>query len=821
MRNPLFHGPRIAPVRSKKTASNYLDVVNNGLARAERKKRIIIVGAGISGLSAGSLLRNAGHEIVLLEASNRVGGRVRTLREPFSDGLYAEAGAMRLPAFHELLNAYIRKFHLETNPFVDEVPEGYVFVNEKKVTVQEYRSNPDVLGYPIASYEQGKTADALLNELIQPIIDFIQADPADNWPKILEKYDGYSVRGFLQQARTKADLPVSEGAIEMIGVLLDEEALMMTSFIESIRDQTDISPNNQYSEIKGGNDLLPRSFLPDLHDVVQYRTRVRALKRDGGRVRLTCEHVDTLREFTVDGDRVILTIPFSALRHVDVQPPFSHEKRKSIRQLHYDTSTKILLQFRKAFWEAEGIFGGNTTTDLPIRFIYYPSHGWKNGGPSVLLASYTWSDDSLRWDSLSERERVRFALENVMRIHGQQAMDQFVTGTSHSWVEDEYTCGAFALFEPSQQSTLWPHIASPDGNVYFAGEHTTLQHAWIEGALESGIRAAIESNTDAGQLKPLTKAKPPTYLPPDKRQRPSGIALPIFSIPLAKVAKERAPRIAQQVDKTNEQNVKTAIEVLAGFHTRHTLSDLNNKAAEWIQQQFQGVGYQDVKLHRFAIGDVQRANVICTKPGETAGDEYMIICSHFDSRMQDLNDSTSLAPGADDNGSGTVVLLESARVLASVRIRRSIQFIAFTGEEQGLLGATEYAQYVHNQGLRVRRVLNLDMVGHPEKTVASSIVIEQAMAGTPNDLESQALAADMVQLAALYTNLGTRLGPIYSSDYMPFEHYGYICNGLFDGADHQPFYHTSNDTVDKVDTSACTQVARLVIATALSFAEFV
>jgi monoamine oxidase len=821
MRNALLHGPRGAQLRSRKVASNYIEVVNNGLQLTERKRRIIIVGAGISGLTAGSLLKSAGHDVVLLEASNRVGGRVKTVREPFSDGLYAEVGAMRLPAIHELLNAYIRKFHLETNPFVDEVPEGYVFVNEKKVSVREYRSNPDVLGYPISSYEQGKTADILLNELIQPIIDFIRADPANNWPKILEKYDSYSVRGFLQQARTKAGMPVSEGAIEMIGVLLDEEALMMTSFIESIRDQTDISPDNQYSEIKGGNDLLPRSFLPVLHDVIQYRTRVRALERDGEGIRVTCEHVDTLRQITVEGDCVILTIPFSALRHIYVRPPFSHEKRKTIRQLHYDTSTKILLQFRKAFWEEEGIFGGNTTTDLPIRFIYYPSHGWKNGGPSVLLASYTWGDDSLRWDSLSERERVRFALENVARIHGQQVMDHFVTGTSHSWVENEYTCGAFALFEPSQQTTLWPYIASRDDKVYFAGEHTTLQHAWIEGALESGIRAAIESNTDAGQPKPLTKAKPPTYAPPDKRHRPTIIAPPILSIRLAKAAKERVPRIAEQVEKASEQHVKMAIQSLAGFHTRHTLSDLNNKAAEWIQQQFQAFGYEHVKLHPFAIGDVERTNVLCTKSGEDSADEHMIICAHFDSRMQDLSDSSSRAPGADDNGSGTVVLLECSRLLADVRTRRSIQFVAFTGEEQGLLGATAYAQYVHGQGLRVRRVLNLDMVGHHEKTGAPSIVIEQAMEGTSNDLESQALASEMVHLAALYTSLDTRRGPIYSSDYMPFEHYGYVCNGLFDGADRQPFYHTSSDTLDKVDMSACTQVARLVVATALSFAEFV
>jgi monoamine oxidase len=820
MRSPVFHGPRAAARRFKMAAADSVDVIQHGLPPTTQKQRVIIVGAGMSGLAAGSLLRGAGHDVVLLEASNRVGGRVRTLREPFTDGLYAEAGAMRLPTFHELVAAYIRKFQLPTNRFVDEVPEGFVFVNEQRVTVKEYRANPDLLGYPVSAHEKGKTADALLNELIQPIVEFIRKDPANNWPKVVEKYDGYSVRGFLKQAQTPAGPPLSEGAIEMIGILLDEEALMMTSFIESIRDQTDISPQNEYIEIVGGNDLLPHAFLPELHDVIQYRARVRSLERLASGVRLTCEHVDTLQRYSVDGDCVIVTIPFSALRHVHVSPPFPHDKRKAIRQLHYDTSTKILLQFRKPFWEAEGIFGGNTTTDLPIRFVYYPSHGWGRNGPAVLLASYTWSDDSLRWDSLSERERVRFALDNVALIHGKQAYDHFVTGTSHSWIEDEYTSGAFALFEPGQQSSLWPFISTTDGKVYFAGEHTTLQHAWIEGALESGIRAAIEVNTVVSKSAPLAKEKPPTYAPPDKRERPRSLSTPLYSAALAKIALETDSRILAAIRETDQTKIANSLAALTAFATRHTLSPLNVEAAQWLQQQFQNAGHADVTLQTFGVEALQRHNVVCTKPGAQLPDEYLIFCSHFDSRMKDLRDAASRAPGADDNGSGTVALLEAARLLASVKTKRSIRFITFTGEEQGLLGSTAYAQFAHSQGMRIRLVVNLDMVGHPAKPGVPSIVIEQAMGNTPNDLASQTYAAQMTRLASMYTSLTTSLGPIYSSDYMPFEHYGYVCTGLFDGADNQPFYHSSNDTPDKVSVPNCADVVRLLVATALTLAEF-
>jgi len=726
---------------------------------------------------------------------------------------------MRLPAFHELVKAYVRKFKLPTNTFVDEVPDAYIFVNGRRVTVKEYRSNPDLLGYPVAPHEKAKTADALLNEQIKPIVDFIRKDPANNWPAIVAKYDGFSVGGFLRQARTPAGFPLSEGAIEMIGVLLDEEALMMTSFIESIRDQTDISPQNEYYEIAGGNDLLPQAFLPELHDVIHYRARLRMLERRGGGINLTCEHVDTLQPFSVGGDCVIVTIPFSALRHVRIEPAFSHDKNKAIRELHYDTSTKVFLQFRKAFWEAEGIFGGNTTTDLPVRFVYYPSHGWRNGGPAVLLASYTWSDDSLRWDSLAERERVRFALDNIALIHGKQAYDEFVTGTSHSWIRDECTSGAFALFEPSQQSNLWPFIPTPDGKVYFAGEHTTLQHAWIEGAFESGVRAAIEVNEVAAKTRTLAKEAPPAYPEPDKRVRPSALATPLLSIPLSKIDVTKDARILARTREVSEDRIAKSLDTLTGFRTRHTLSALNVEAAEWLKQQFSELGFSDVIFHDFAVSGFQRHNVICTKQGEGVADEYLVFCSHFDSRMKDLQDSGSRAPGADDNGSGIAVLLEAARLLKPAKTRRSIKFAAFTGEEQGLLGSTAYAQFIHGLQLDLRLVLNMDMVGHPVKN-GTSITIEQAMGSSPNDLASQTYAAKLTALASLYTGLRTSLGPIYSSDYMPFEHYGYTCNGLFDGADNQPFYHTSDDTRDKVSLSNCAEVARLVLAAALSFAEF-
>jgi monoamine oxidase len=171
--------------------------------------------------------------------------------------------------------------------------------------------------------------------------------------------------------------------------------------------------------------------------------------------------------------------------------PLSRAKMRAIRQLHYDASAKIFIQCRRRFWEEDdGIYGGGSITDLAVRNIYYPEHG-RETGRGVLLASYTWSEDAQRWGSLAPQDRLSQALENLELIHP-QILQEFEGGASKMWHDDEYACGAFALFDPGQQSLLHEHIITPEGRLHFAGEHASLAHAWIQGAIESGLRAARE-----------------------------------------------------------------------------------------------------------------------------------------------------------------------------------------------------------------------------------------------------------------------------------------------------------------------------------------
>lgn len=469
---------------AREKVDDYLGVIRDGIRKQfgdARPRRVVIVGAGVAGLVAAYELLQAGHEPLVLEAQHRVGGRVCTLRDPFAPGLYGEAGAMRIPRAHHLTMAYIDKFGLPIRDFVMGNPQGYCYIGGIKRRLAEVASDPDALGFETAPPERGKTSSQLWDQAIRPLVQMIERDGDAGWDEIAGKYDGFSIREFLEHRKW------SEGAIEMFGLLDNQEAMMNTSFLECFREEAGHYYTNMV-EIAGGMDHLPRAFLPALGPYIRFGARMIALDQTP---ESAIVHYETpAGRFQAAGDYAIVTAPFPVLRHIEVLKPFSRAKQRAIRQLHYDASAKIFFQTRDRFWEAEdGIVGGGTVTDLPIRNLYYTNYG-RETGRGVLLASYTWSEDAQRWGSLSPENRIVQALEDVEQIHP-QIRRSFEAGASKMWHDDEFAGGAFALFDPGQQTLLYDEIISPEGRIYFAGEHASLYHAWIQGAIESGLRAAV------------------------------------------------------------------------------------------------------------------------------------------------------------------------------------------------------------------------------------------------------------------------------------------------------------------------------------------
>jgi len=213
-----------------------------------------------------------------------------------------------------------------------------------------------------------------------------------------------------------------------------------------------------------------------------------ALEQDSRGVRVTCRRAGGPQ--TLAADRLICTLPFSVLRRVAVAPAFTPKKQQAVRDLLYTSVTRVYLQSRKKFWIKEGE-ALNANTDLPIKWCLDGAFG--QPGPRGILESYMAGPEARRAAAMPESSRLAFTLTEMDKVFP-GIRDHYEGGTSYCWDQDEWARGAYAWFRPGQMSSLLPHLAGAEGRVHFAGEHTSAWSGWMQGALESGNRAAREVN---------------------------------------------------------------------------------------------------------------------------------------------------------------------------------------------------------------------------------------------------------------------------------------------------------------------------------------
>lgn len=309
------------------------------------------------------------------------------------------------------------------------------------------------------------------------------------------------------------------------------------------------------------------------------------------------------------------------------------------------------------------------------------------------------------------------------------------------------------------------------------------------------------------------EVNPEVYPPPDKRKRPDLILTDSTATQRKWTGTLPDKFIAAIVSLISQSNLQNWVQTLSAFPTRHTKSPTIHQVSAWLVNQFKSFGYTDVVLHPYTKAGYQLENVVCTKQGKGNTGQVLVLCGHYDCCMEEPNNATATAPGADDNATGIAVILEIARILAQVDLEDSVQLVSFSGEEQGLWGSTAYAQHVQANNINVHRLINLDMVGYP--STDSAIIVERDMGGVAsNNQASQDFGKVMEQMALDYTSMPVKLGPIYSSDYMPFEARGYVVIGAYEAGEN-PHYHTSTDAPNTVNYSYVADVARMTMATVL------
>jgi monoamine oxidase len=433
------------------------------LGAGRAPKKILIAGAGLAGLSAAYELIQSGHQVMVFDARDRPGGRVLTLRDTFADGQYAEAGAETFGETHNYVQHYVQALRLETIPAWNYGKLASIIIRDARRS----RSNAE-----------------LSQKYIEPAVKEIGDPLAPGWPSadLLRQFDRVSMAELL---RNRGASPDEVAVLQIAYSDSWDNGTAPDSALCLLRDEA-IARKGASFRIRGGNDRLPKALAQSLGARVHYRATLERIRQNKKQVTVT---VNTSgRRSQISADYLICAIPFTVLRSIEVSPAFSEGKQRAIRELSYNSVTRVYVQSRARSWVADGL-SGYAATDLPIGTVWDCTEG--QPGSRGILECYTSGDRARTLASLSEPQRIRTVVENLQKVFPGVNAEKSL---SIAWDADPLVKGAFAWFKRDQMSTLLPHIARREGRVFFAGEHTSPWFGWMQGALESGNRAAREVN---------------------------------------------------------------------------------------------------------------------------------------------------------------------------------------------------------------------------------------------------------------------------------------------------------------------------------------
>ena len=424
------------------------------------KGSVVIVGAGLAGLVAAYDLEALGWDVTVVEARDRVGGRVWTLRSPFEGGQYAEAGGEFIDANHTTMRELAAELDLDLVDLRNaeeegDGKEGVLYFDGERVSEEEVDAElqPELERWDEAVGELGSEPE-LDRSSVADLLDEVDLDPA--------------ARTAVEHNQIRGEFTVEP----------DELSALFYSLSAPGGDELEENDVERF-QVEGGNDQIPRGLTERLGDRVVLdapATRVEQ-RRDGVRVTAGGERFDA--------DYAVIASPLPPLAEVDFAPALPAALVSAIAELPYGSAAKTMLQYDQRFWSDAGLTG-DTSTDLGISNTWDPTIA--QDGERGILMCFTAADAGVRFGRLAEGERYTRAEEDIAEIYPEAT--ERVAATGVVWQRERYTGGSYAAARPGQVTAFGDALRKPAGRLYFAGEHTDDFFGYMEGAARSGRRVA-------------------------------------------------------------------------------------------------------------------------------------------------------------------------------------------------------------------------------------------------------------------------------------------------------------------------------------------
>ena len=460
--------------------------------------RVLILGAGLAGMTAAYELGLRGYDCQILEARPFAGGRCQSSRAgfktttidgetrtcDFDEGQYFNHGPWRLPSYHHAVFHYVRKFGVPMEIMVQENDLGYMQYDNadgplagRRVRRREIKA--DMRGYTAELLaklvDQGSLNEDLTNQDKERLVDYLIREGFLDARNL--KYKGTLHRGLAEFDAMATKTTTASEALAF-------NEILQSGLGNSFQGVTPIDhPTMMYQPV-GGMDQIARGFEREVGEMITFNAEVQELRQDDNGVSVPYRDTASGEVRIAKADYCITTIPLGILSKLPTD--LSDRCKEAVAAPGKMTVGKLALQMNRRFWEEDDdIYGGASTLGIPGHTVIYPSYGYF-GRKGIIMSAYPIGHPAIAFGELSLPEQVEQAIERSERIHpGQFRKHYDGKAFSIAWQHTRYSEAGWTTWSPRDRYEHLPVLLEPQGRIFFAGDYISGLSGWQVGAIES------------------------------------------------------------------------------------------------------------------------------------------------------------------------------------------------------------------------------------------------------------------------------------------------------------------------------------------------